>query len=211
VPTIGLHLWPTLRLCLPVSLRLSPSANLPASPFRWPPTCVDCQPSGSAHEHNLRLSSIAVPSGIAFRLILDLRLRPTLRLPCDPIFDFRRRPDLPALPLNPTTDSLLAAFTACSPAGMLGLSVARSFPRLLVLCSPRRDLHAALQSSARATSPAPRNRKLDRNFRFPSETASVTGPPWRGQSSCPRSSLPRPRLARPGPPYSPSPERFRLG
>jgi hypothetical protein len=94
---------------------------------------------------------------------------------------------------------------------MPGLSVARSFPRLLVLCSPQHDLHAALQSSARAAYPAPRNRKLDRDFRFPSETASVTGPPWRGQSSRPRSSLPRPRLARPGPPHSPSPERFRLG
>jgi hypothetical protein len=37
-------------LCLRASLRPSPGANLPALPSRWPPTCADCQPSGSALE-----------------------------------------------------------------------------------------------------------------------------------------------------------------
>ena len=94
---------------------------------------------------------------------------------------------------------------------MPGLSVAQNLPHLLVLCSAWRDLHATLQCSARAALPAPRNRKLDRVFRSPSETAPVTGPPQRGRSSCPRSSLPRPRPARPGPSHSPSPSRLRSG
>jgi hypothetical protein len=90
VPTISLRLWPTLRLCLPASLRLSPSANLPALPSSCLSTCVECQPSGSAHEPNLRLSSVVVSSSFTFRPISDLRLRPTLRLPCDLISDLRR-------------------------------------------------------------------------------------------------------------------------
>jgi hypothetical protein len=81
VPTNGLRLWSTLRLCLPASHRLSPAANLPASPSGQPSTCADCQPSGSAHEPNLRLSSVVASSGAAFRPISDLRLRPTFRLP----------------------------------------------------------------------------------------------------------------------------------
>jgi len=84
VPTFGFRLWSTFRLYLPASLRLSPSANLPASAF----------------EPNLRLPSAAgfngrLPnrsatcaayrsSGFAFMPTFGLRLWLTFRLCLSP-------------------------------------------------------------------------------------------------------------------------------
>jgi len=94
VATKRLRLRSTLgcacRASLPDRRRV---ANLPALPSRWPPTCADCQPSGSALEANFPDSRQLLRSAGA-------AVRST--------FDLRHRSKRPTLPLNPTSDVLRA-------------------------------------------------------------------------------------------------------
>jgi hypothetical protein len=72
---------PILQPCLPTNFRLAPSVDLPAQPFSRPPACAFGQPSGSACEPDLRLSSVSHCSAPHFGGQLGLRRRPAF-LPC---------------------------------------------------------------------------------------------------------------------------------
>jgi hypothetical protein len=63
VPTIGLRLWPILRLSRCANHPLAPQADPPAVPSGQPPTFAGCQ-----------------PSSFTFQMASDLRRLPTFRL-----------------------------------------------------------------------------------------------------------------------------------
>ena len=142
--TSGLRLRPVFRLSLPVHVRLSPSANVPALPpnltsdshrtLRSPGAALwfirdrrrEC-PSGPACDHNIRLSSFAVSLWRLSCCPAACAADQPSSLPADPTFDspiavslrrcfpanLRLAPptNLPAQPVDPTSDSSTAVFS----------------------------------------------------------------------------------------------------
>jgi len=148
VPTISLRLWPTLRLSRCANHRLAPLVNSPAVLSVQPPTCADCQPSSSALESNLRLSSIAVLIGAAFRP--NLGLASSTDLPVTFSSDHRLSP--PFKPSGPTfkpNHRLAARSSVEETLGVACLCMQVQNLRILwIICGqwgmPRKPLHRSI-------------------------------------------------------------------
>jgi hypothetical protein len=115
--------WPTLRLSRCANHRLAPLANPPAVPSGQPPTFAECQPSSFAFQMASGLRRLPTfqlcprtqpPTLIGCcalwrYLPANLGLASSTNPPATERSNLRLSSgnDLPALPLNPTTDSLL--------------------------------------------------------------------------------------------------------
>jgi len=81
-------------------LQLAPSTHLPARPSSQPPAFAFGRPSGPAFKPNLRLSSVVVSAGSAFRPLSSFRLQSIFQFNLPTSLRLSPSIDLPAQPLR---------------------------------------------------------------------------------------------------------------